>query len=449
MKLGESPYSLIHTTSSDNVQQQVIISEENRMAVSVERGTVAIYVGAIVLRLLVFLVFPNLSDFLTAQVEISTPISSFKRLREGLFLYRHGLSPYDGGVFHQAPLLLVVFDILPASVVFVALDLANGLALQTIAEKLSIPTPRFNKLNGAFIAAAYLFNPFTILSCLGKSTTIFTNTAIIQAVLSAQSGNGIRAMFGIALGTYLSMYPALLLPPVLLMVHKSVPQSSSAILTSIASYFGILGALLGTTPILTSGFWDFLSSCYGAQITVTDLTPNVGLWWYFFIEIFDSFRDFFIGVFWLQLVGYVGAMTFRLQTQPLFVIISLVGLFAVFKPYPSIADVSLYLGLLPLYQHVLPCKFLVAFYVTHQLTAIVTRYTFIAASVLLYSTLLGPAFHHLWIYAGSGNANFFYAITLVWSLGLAILVGDTIFAVMRDEWELERPEMKGKSVRQI
>lgn len=83
------------------------------------------------------------------------------------------------------------------------------------------------------------------------------------------------------------------------------------------------------------------------------------------------------------------------------------------------------------------------------LIVLVTRYTFIAASVLLYSTLLGPAFYHLWIYAGSGNANFFYAITLVWSLGLTILVGDTLFAVMREEWELERPEMKGKAVRQI
>ncbi|KAL2429288.1 Phosphatidylinositol glycan anchor biosynthesis class U protein [Exophiala dermatitidis] len=402
------------------------------MAISVDRKTVAIYAGAAFLRLLVFVAFPDLSDFLGNQVEISTPISSFKRLQEGLFLYKHGLSPYDGGVFHQAPLLLVVFETLPSALVFVALDLVNAASLQKIADDLHIPTPRFRKLDGSIIAAAYLFNPFTILSCLGKSTSIFTNAAIIQAVLNPQSGNAIRAMFSLAIGTYLSMYPALLLPPTILMILQNKNQPISATI-SILSYLGALAALLLTTPILTDGFWDFLSSCYGAQLTVTDLTPNVGLWWYFFIEIFDSFRDFFIGVFWLHLVGYVGGLSFRLQRQPLFVITSLLGLFAIFKPYPSISDVSLYLGFLPMYSHILP----------------LTRYTFIAASVLLYSTLLGPAFYHLWIYSGSGNANFFYAITLVWSLGLTILVGDTLYAVLRDEFEIERPEMRGKPVRQI
>lgn len=84
-----------------------------------------------------------------------------------------------------------------------------------------------------------------------------------------------------------------------------------------------------------------------------------------------------------------------------------------------------------------------------MLTSLVTRYTFLAASVLLYSALLGPAFYHIWIYAGSGNANFFYAITLVWSLGLGMIVGDSLFAVLRDEWEMLRPEMRGKEVRQI
>lgn len=325
------------------------------ISISLDRKTVSIYGGAVVLRLLVFLAFPDIADFLSTQVEISTPISSFKRLQEGLFLYQHGLSPYDGGVFHQAPLLLVIFEILPSALVFVALDVLNAISLHSIADELRIPTSRFQKLDGSLIAAAYLFNPFTLLSCLGRSTSIFTNTAIVQAVLNAQSGNAIRAMFGLAIGTYLSMYPALLLPPTLLMIHQSKGLRTS-LAASIFFYAGALAALLGTTPVLTNSFWDFLASCYGPQITVPDLTPNVGLWWYFFIEIFDPFRDFFIGVFWLHLVGYVGGMTFRLHQQPLFVVTSLLGMFAIFKPYPSIADVSLYLGFLPMYSHILPCQ---------------------------------------------------------------------------------------------
>ena len=77
------------------------------------------------------------------------------------------------------------------------------------------------------------------------------------------------------------------------------------------------------------------------------------------------------------------------------------------------------------------------------------RYTFIAVAILLYAMLLGPAFYYLWIYAGSGNANFFYAITLVWSLGLSLIVADLLWAVLRDEWEVERPEMKDKTIKQI
>jgi phosphatidylinositol glycan class U len=77
------------------------------------------------------------------------------------------------------------------------------------------------------------------------------------------------------------------------------------------------------------------------------------------------------------------------------------------------------------------------------------RYSFLAASTLLYASFLGPAFYYLWIYAGSGNANFFYAITLVWSLGLSVIVGDSLYAVLRDEWEVERPEMRGKEIKRI
>jgi phosphatidylinositol glycan class U len=40
----------------------------------------------------------------------------------------------------------------------------------------------------------------------------------------------------------------------------------------------------------------------------------------------------------------------------LFVVSSLLGIFAIFQPYPSIADSALYLALVPLYRHIFPRK---------------------------------------------------------------------------------------------
>jgi phosphatidylinositol glycan class U len=245
-------------------------------------------------------------------------------------------------------------------------------------------------------------------------------------------------MFALGFASYLSMYPILLLPPLVLLCYDRQPsktRSGPMLYFLSGPIFAIAGsssALLYMSFIITNS-WEFLSSTYGVQLLLPDLTPNSGLWWYFFIEMFDSFRAFFLGVFWLHLSSYVMGLTIRLRRQPLFVITALLGIFAIFKPYPSISDTSLFLAMLPLYRHIFPLM----------------RYTFLASAAVMYATLLGPAFYYLWIYAGSGNANFFYAITLVWSLGLSVLVADSLYAVLRDEWEVERPEMKGKDVRRI
>ena len=91
---------------------------------AVDRRKVVLFVSAATLRFLLFFAFPSLPTVLTSRVEISTPVTSFKRRRytlqesaqegtgadiatsltvqEGLFLYTHNVSPYDGGVFHQA-----------------------------------------------------------------------------------------------------------------------------------------------------------------------------------------------------------------------------------------------------------------------------------------------------------------------------------------------------------
>lgn len=331
---------------------------EYRMDVQVRAALV--FSAAAAVRLGSFLFFPGITDVLSTQVELSTPVSSFRRLQEGLFLQERGVSPYDGGVFHQAPLLLTIFGIFPASMVFTILDLVSALAIKGLADNLRLSSPRFKPLDGTVIAAAYLFSPFTILSCLGRSTSVVANTAIIQALFSAQQGNGLQSMFALAFAAYLTIYPGLLLPPLLLFLSQTSPAKKldvKSVTTHVAYFVAVLVGLILSTTFITGDVWAFVRSCYGFQLTVPDLTPNIGLWWYFFIEMFDPFREFFIGVFWLHMAGYVGGMTIRLRKEPLFVYTSLLGLFAVFKPYPNVADVALYLGLLPLYQHIIPCKY--------------------------------------------------------------------------------------------
>lgn len=284
-----------------------------------------------------------------------------------------------------------------------------------------------------------MFNPYTIATCIGRSTGVFTNCVILYAIARAIKGSPFNAMIALSFASYLSMYPILLLPPLILLAFDRQPEKrrvaslAKFAATNVLIVVGCIILLLGMSFVLAGNSWDFLARTYGIQLTLSDLTPNVGLWWYFFIEMFDSFRAFFLGVFWLHLASYPAALSIRLRPQPLAVLAILLGTFSIFKPYPSLADASLFLSVVPLFRHVFPLM----------------RYAFVTTSTLLYATFLGPAFYHLWIYYGSGNANFFYAITLVWSLGQSLLVTDLTFAVLRDEWEIDRPEMAGKEIRQI
>jgi phosphatidylinositol glycan class U len=272
----------------------------------------------------------------------------------------------------------------------------------------------------------------------------------------ASQGASFTFILATAFASYFAMHPILLFPPLMVLLYdaktlkkNTAPDVASFILTHTLGISVAIGVLLTGSAFLT-GSWDFLSATYGVRLLLPDLTPNVGLWWYFFIEMFDSFREFFLGVFWLHAASYMPGLTIRLHKQPLFVACSLTGVFAIFTPYPSIADAALYLSLVPMFRHLFPreCSPFPTFRNNTNRTSVM-RYTFLASASILYTSFLGPAFYHLWIYAGSGNANFFYAITLVWSLGLSIILGDSLYAALRDELDVERPELLGKEVRRI
>jgi phosphatidylinositol glycan class U len=97
-------------------------------------------------------------------------------------------------------------------------------------------------------------------------------------------------------------------------------------------------------------------------LSVSDLAPNVGMWWYFFTEMFDHFRAFFLGVFQvrcalavliqLHTLIYVAPVCIRLRHQPLFATLILVGVISTWKSYPTLGDLGLWAGLLGCFPEV-------------------------------------------------------------------------------------------------
>ena len=94
-------------------------------------------------------------------------------VQEGLFLYNHNVWPYDGGVYHQAPLLLPLFSLLPdvktfpifTALLYILVDLLSAGALMKIAEsgesgqsRLFTSPRRGKQIGGLAIAAAYVLS---------------------------------------------------------------------------------------------------------------------------------------------------------------------------------------------------------------------------------------------------------------------------------------------------
>lgn len=90
-------------------------------------------------------------------------------MQEGLFLYNHNVWPYDGGVYHQAPLLLPLFSLLPdvrqwpifTALLYTLVDIVSADALIKIADsgeaghsRLFASPRRSRRTSGLVVAAS-------------------------------------------------------------------------------------------------------------------------------------------------------------------------------------------------------------------------------------------------------------------------------------------------------
>ncbi|KAI0087819.1 PIG-U-domain-containing protein [Irpex rosettiformis] len=375
------------------------------------------------------LAFAPLPDALKYSQQLSSPLTSYARLKEGVYLFSHGIDPYSGGLFRHSPLLLSAFTtLLPlkdpiSKLLWTACDAAAAWSLVKIWRL----RQRVGKSSrDGLIAALYLLNPYLFLPSLALSTSSLENTALLVAVAFACERRSSASILLLAILTHLSFSSIIYILPIFLLLTSS-PVSNlasprpfaldfkglrKAVLPLVGEYFAYTTVLTAASTLVCGGSRAWVEKTWGSFFLLPDLTPNPGLWWYFFTEMFDHFRPFFLMVFSLHLLIYVLPITIKFQHDLLYATFLMAGVSATFKPYPTLSDPGLFLSLWSLFPE----------------TYSYLRHPIVTALIHLHGSLLLPLFNHLWLATGTGNANFFYASTLVFGIANGAGLIDAIWA---------------------
>lgn len=403
------------------------------------------------------LIYTPLAKRVSDRVEVSTPMNSWRRVTEGLYLHRMQQSPYDGDIFHEPPLSLMVYDYFTKAfdeqclpLLFIACDLLTALLLALGAKKCGSymveQETQVKKAKSAehigltleavnaipkLVLTVYMVSPYSLLNCIGMATTLFSNLLLALFFASFVHGWWLIASVVLAVETYKSFYPVMLLLPTLFYLFEVKKKASGQrwakfMMSAVVMTFLVTLSGLLYRSYLVTGSWQFLESTYGCICAVPDLTPNIGVFWYFFTEVFEHFRVFFLWIFQLNAFVYMVPLGIRLRKEPLLLFFLLLALTAVFKSYPSIGDIALYTSLLPIWRHVFPYM----------------KQYFLVGCIFVSCSALAPLLWHLWIFSSSANANFYFGITLAFNTGQIFLITDLLFAYVKRKFYLEHGDPK-------
>ncbi|XP_002132259.2 phosphatidylinositol glycan anchor biosynthesis class U protein [Drosophila pseudoobscura] len=383
-----------------------------------------------------------LASLISDRVEFATPLNSQKRMKEGIYLLDQGIDPYSGDLVHETPLVLKALSGLFLNfpqwlpLIYIMLDLLTGALLYNLSVrfvKQKLQKQCLERKNYAkdteqlqyndddnydipeLVLIAYLFNPLTVLSCIGLTSTVLSNLFLALFLYFLTKGLLLPCIFLLAFETVRSFYPIVLMAPLLLVFARR--SFAGGVILSVL--FAVACLIIAAASYLVIESWSFLEGTLGFIFYFRDLQPNIGLFWYFFTEMFEHFRTMFLITFQLNAtVLYLVPLSLKLRKEPLLLATVLVALMAVFRAYPSLGDVGFYLALLPLWKRCWK-------YMAHGFVV----FTFFLVTLSMMGTLW-----HLWIYAGSANANFYFGATLAFSTGQIFLITDLLFAHVKREF---------------
>ncbi|XP_030757638.1 uncharacterized protein LOC115883419 isoform X1 [Sitophilus oryzae] len=378
--------------------------------------------------------------------EISTPICSWKRVQEGLFLLSRNIDPYDGDLLHETPTALIFYKIMSqnvfrdVSLMFIFFDIGTALLLYAATRHYAkqfhqehrdrtkypkdvheyLPSEGYYEKVPLYVLVAFLFNPYTFLGCVGYSTAGIHNFFLALFVFGMVYGSPIVSSLALAICSSVSFYPLILLSPLYIYYSQVYKSKTKALL--VVLYFLTYVYLITFYNNSLSKSFKFINNVYGSIWTVPDLQPNIGLFWYFFTEVFDHFRELFIHSFQINAtILYLVPLSIKFSNRPFILTIALLFLITIFKSYPCLSDLGFVLSFLPNFLH------LYAF----------CQQGVIVGVILFMTSCLAPTLWHLWIYSASANANFYFGVTLAYAIAQIFLVTDILFAQTKWEFTLK------------
>eukprot|EP00949_MAST-11_sp_MAST-11-sp1_P003744 g3744.t1 len=285
------------------------------------------------------------------------------------------------------------------------------------------------------VAALYFLHPICILSTLSLSTGVLTRFALVAAVSYASKRFGALSALWFAVAVYFEVWPLCILPVLLLLLLATrVSHSGGAAVgkwREWQSVHFVVAALVATavlhtvSAILLGGGMDSVAEyggkAYAWRLSVEDLTPNTGIFWYLLQLCFRRFTLYFTIVLGLHPWLYVLPLVYKLQRLPEVLLVVTLAIFGIYQQFPTAVDIVLPMSLAFMFPAVI---------------ASMRALLFFAAGIAM-TLLLMPVMWHMWLYPGIVNANHFYFQNLGYVILNTLLVTEFLRACVH----LERGEI--------
>lgn len=113
-----------------------------------------------------------------------------------------------------------------------------------------------------YVALAYMFNPYSILNCVGQTTTVLSNFLLALFILGMAHRLRLVACVALALETQMNIYPCVLIIPAALFIAQDEKNRLASMLVTCGTFLvTFLGVNYAAFAIM--GDWSFLDATYG------------------------------------------------------------------------------------------------------------------------------------------------------------------------------------------